>query len=251
MANRTPRPLNGARVSILVLALLLLNLLGLVIVGLVASYLPADPYGLQPHLYGLLTPLLAGLAGCVFLWITKWEELRRPLPLALLAGSVLGLFLGSIYNLPYYLGLLLIFGVFGPFMALASANAPGIPNIHWQLDLWLSTLAVLLSLALYGLVAYLVVRRARTISSGLWAALLTAFVTLVVSTATFSGLMVIQSLPIAPRELVPTLISFQYLPLQTLPLCVAQAIHAVAAGLIGAWLARRGKAELSDSQRGG
>jgi len=86
---------------LLILALLLLLLLWAV--GLIASYLPqSDPYAYQPHLYEALVPLLSGLALSVYLLVTTQEDLRRPLPLAALAGLVLGIFLGSIYNLPYY-----------------------------------------------------------------------------------------------------------------------------------------------------
>ena len=239
MESRSPHRFGSERWFALILVLAILILLLLPIVGIIASYLPPDPYSLQPHEYGVFPPLLGGLSFSVYLLMTSRDELRRPLPLASLAGLVLGLFLGSIYNLPYYLGLLLIFGMFGPFMALNSAGAQGFPNTHWLLDFWLSTVAVLLSLFLYALVAFLITQRTGNAQQGLWAAFLAAFVCILVATFTFVLIALVQSFPIPSQETLPTVISFQYLPLQTMPLNVAQVIHAVIGGLIGSAIALR------------
>jgi hypothetical protein len=237
MASRSPFRCGSEHrfALMLVIALLILSLFQLV--GLIASYFPPNPNGFQGHEYGVFLLLLGGLLFSIYLLRTAREELRRPLPLASLTGLVLGVFLGSIYNLPYYLGLLLIFGVFGPFMALNSLAAGGLATTSWLLDFWLSTVAVLLSLLLYALVAFLVTQRTGKVQQGQWGAVLAAFISLLAATYTFVIIFLVQAYPLPPQEALATVISFQSLPLQTMPLSVAQAIHALFGGLIGSAIA--------------
>jgi uncharacterized membrane protein YhaH (DUF805 family) len=239
MISRSPYHFGNERWFALMLAIAILILSLLPLVGFIASYLPPDPYALQPHLYGVFLPLLGGLIFSAYLLRTSRGELLRPLPIASSAGLVLGMFLGSIFNLPYYLGLLLIFGMIGPFMALNPIGPGGFPNAHVRLDFWLSTVAVLLSLLLYALVAFLVTRRTGDVRYGLWGALLAAFVTLLVATYTFVIIALVQAFPSPSQQTLPIVISFQYLPLQTMPLSIAQALHAAIGGFIGSSIALR------------
>jgi len=239
MGNRSTQHLGREHWLALMLLIATLILWLVQLAGLVASYLPPDPYGLQPHLYYLFFPLLGCLLFCIYLLRTSREILRQPLPLATLAGLVLGTFLGSISNLPYYLGLLLAFGAFGPLMALTSADPMEAAQTYKVLDFWLSMLAVILALSLYALVASFVTRRTGHLRYGLWGALLTAFVTLLVGTLTSSLMYLLQSFPSPPQETLPIVISFQYLPTTLFPLSIVQALHAVIGGYIGAVIALR------------
>ncbi|HEX4208726.1 MAG TPA: hypothetical protein VHZ51_31895, partial [Ktedonobacteraceae bacterium] len=224
-------------------------LLLLAVVGLIASYLPQNSSSFQPHAFNVLPPLLGSLAFGMYLLFSSQDLLRQPLPVTLLAGLVLGSFLGSIFNLPYYLGLLLIFGMFGPGLALNSPGASGLPNPDRLLDFWLSIVAVLLSLFLYALVAFLITRRTGLAWQGKWAAFLAAFISLLVATLTFVLIALVHAFPISSQELLPTMASFQYLPLQTMPLAIAQAIHATLGGFIGSAIGLRMPSRIGSDRR--
>ena len=68
---------------------------------LIASYLQTDPYGLQEHDPAALFLFLGSLFFCGFLLRTSLEELRRLLPLAMLAELLLGIFLSCASSLLY------------------------------------------------------------------------------------------------------------------------------------------------------
>src|SRR6266700_1538284 len=167
---------------LLVIAVLFLLLFPLI--GLITSYVAQD-FSFLSAIYQTCQALSVGLVFSLFLLMTSRDELRRPLPLAMIAGTVLGVYLGSIYNLPHYTGLLLIFGIFGLFN----------PNLE-PLSFWLAIVAVLLSFLLYALVAFLVTWRTGKLRQGLWGALLTAFVALVIADCTFVIIAFVQAFPI-------------------------------------------------------
>lgn len=222
----------------LLLVVLLFMLLLLSLVGLIASYLLPDPYSLQHHDYSVFLPILGSLIFSFYMLKNSWKEIRRLLPIAGSAGLIVGIFLGSIFNLPYYLGLLLFFGAFGPLMALSSTGPGSVESAYKPLDISLSTLAVLLSFSLYTLVAFLIIYRTGNARQGLWGSLLAAFISVLVATFTFVTLAVISSFPtFFSQGILSNLASYQYLPLQTIPLSIAQAIHAVIGGLIGSGIA--------------
>jgi hypothetical protein len=205
-------------------------------VCLVASYLPGND-GFQQHAYAALLLLLGGLLFSVYLLRTSREKLRRPLPLATLVGLIFGVFLGWISNLPYYLLLLLALGIFGPFDALTSSYPSEFAEAYRWPDFWLATLAVLLSFLLYALVAYLVTQRTGDFKQGLWGALLSAFITIVVTICTMTIINLIQAFLVPSPQILPLIVSFQYLPSIPMLLSVARIVHAVFAGLVGAGLA--------------
>lgn len=240
MTNRSSSHIGSQRWFALVLVVVILVLLLIAIVGLVSSYLPPDSYSLQPHIYVNFFPLLVGLIFSIYLLRTSRDKLRQPLPVASIAGLILGIFLGSIFNLPYYMGLLLAFGVVGPFTAL-TAHIPGdFPDMHWFLVIfWLSTAAVLLSLVLYAFVAFIVTRRTGSIQLGIWGAFLAAFVTILVSALTFVIMDVVPWFSRSSPLTLDNLIALQYLPMQTVVLSFAQAFHAVVVGSIGSAIALR------------
>lgn len=239
MLNRSPHRFGSERWFALMLVLAFLILLLLLMVGLIASYLPADPDSLQPHEYGFCLPLLGGLVFSVYLLRTARDELRLPLPLAMIVGLVLGLFLGILSTLPYHMGLLLAFGMLGPFLMLVPAGAQGFSNTYWLLDFWLSTGAVLLSLSLYALLAFLITRQTGSAQQGWWAAFLAAFISVVVATFIFVIIALVQSVPSFSHDPLTALIWVQYLPVQASPLGLGQGLHAGIGGLIGSAMARR------------
>lgn len=226
-------------IALLLVGMLFILLL-LTLVGLVASYLISDPHSLQPHLYAVSLALLGAFIFSLYVLKHAWSEIRSLLPIAGIAGLVVGIFLGSIFNLPYYLGLLLYFGVFGPFMALTSTGPTDVASAYRLLDIALSTLAVLLSFSLYTLVAFFITRRTGNATQGLWGAFLAAFVAVLVATFTFVTLAVISSFStFFSQWMLSNLASYQFLPLQTMPLSFAQAVHAAVGGLLGTAIARR------------
>lgn len=239
MTSRFPSRFGNERwfALMLVLALVLLSLFQLVC--LIASYFQTDPYGLQEHEPGVFFLLLGSLFFSGFLLRTSQEELRRPLPLATFAGLVLGVFLGGISYLPYFFSLQLAGGIFGPLMALTSRYPTPLARAYMWPDFWLSTLAVLLSLLLYALVASLIARRTGTLWLGFWAAMLSAFITLLTAASTYSIIALIRAFPSPSQETLPILISFQGLPLLALLLGPAQVIHAALAGFVGSRIALR------------
>lgn len=202
----------------------------------IASYFSNDAF--QQHEYGALLLVWGGLLFGVYLLRTSREALRRPLPLAILVGLVFGVFLGCILNLPYYLGLLLAFGVFGPFSALTSSYPSEFAEAYRWPDFWLATLATLLSFLLYALVAYLVTRRTGHFGQGLWGALLSALITLFITTCTIFISSLRDAFLVPSPHILPIMASFQALPLLSLLLSIAQLVHAALAGLAGAGLAR-------------
>jgi hypothetical protein len=127
---------------LLVIAVLFLLLFPLI--GFITSFVAQD-FSFLIAIYQTCLALSAGLGFSLFLLATSRDELRRPLSFAMIAGTVLGVYLGSIYNLPHYMGLLLIFGIFGLF-------TPGLETLSF----WLALVAVLLSFLLYALVAFLI-----------------------------------------------------------------------------------------------
>jgi hypothetical protein len=72
---------------------------------------------------------------------------------------------------------------------------------------------------------------------GLWGALLTAFVSLVVADFTFVIIAFVQAFPMHPQYVALNLIQFGLLPLQTIPLIIMQFMHAVVSGLIASAVA--------------
>jgi hypothetical protein len=249
MESHSPQRFGRERSIVWFLLLATFLLLLLVVVGLIASYLPQNTSSFQPHEFIVLLPLLGSLVFGVYLLLSSQDLLRLPLPVALIAGLVLGSFLGSIFNLPYSLGLILMFGMFGPVLALSYAGTPGFSNTYWLLDFWLSIVAVLLSLFLYALVAFLITRRTGLAWQGKWAAFLAAFITLLVATLTFVLIVLVHSFPISSQEMLPTVASFQYLPLQTMPLAIAQAIHAAIGGFIGSTIGLRIPSQVGSDRR--
>ncbi len=224
----------------LLLVGMLFVLLLLTFMGLVASYLIPDPDALQPHLNIVLPALLSCFIFSLYMLRNAWSEISGLLPIAGIAGLVVGIFLGSIFNLPYYLYLFLYFGVFGPFMALTSTGPTDVASAYKFLNIALSTLAVILSFSLYTLVAFFVTRRTGSTRQGIWGAFLAAFITVLVATFTFVALAVISSFPtFFSQGVLTNLASYQFLPLLTMPLSVAQAIHAALGGLIGSAIALR------------
>jgi hypothetical protein len=211
----------------LLLVIAVLFLLFFPLIGLITSYVAQD-FSFLSAIYQTCLALSVGLVFSLFLLMTSRDELRRPLSLAMIAGTVFGVYLGSIYNLPHYMGLLLIFGIFGLF----------IPSLE-PLSFWLALVAVLLSLLLYALIAFLITWRTGKIQQGLWGALLTAFVALVIADCTFVLIAFVQAFPIHSQSMVLNLIQFGLLPLQTLPLSITQFVHAVMSGLIASAVAER------------
>ena len=211
----------------LLLVIAVLFLLFFPLIGLITSYVAQD-FSFLSAIYQTCLALSVGLAFSLFLLMTSRDELRRPLSLAIIAGTVLGVYLGSIYNLPHYMGLLLIFGIFGLF----------IPSLE-PLSFWLALVAVLLSFLLYALIAFLITWRTGKIRQGLWGALLTAFVALVIADCTFVLIAFVQAFPLHSQYMVLNLIQFGLLPLQTIPLSIAQFVHAVMSGLIASAVAER------------
>lgn len=210
---------------LLVLAVLFLWFFSLI--GLVTSYVAQD-FSFLSVIYQTCLAVSVGLVFSLFLLMTSREELRRPLSLAMIAGTVLGVYLGSIYNLPQYLGLLLIFGIFGLFT----------PSLE-PLSFWLLLVAVLLSFLLYALIAFLITWRTGKMGQGLWGALLTAFVALVIADCTFVIIVLVQAFPLHSPYMVPNLIMFGLLPIQTIPLSITQCMHAVLSGLVASAVAER------------
>lgn len=229
------------------LALCLLSLF--VIAGLIASHLQQNTLPFQPTGFIVLFFLLVSLVFSTYLLFSPRKLLRRPLPEALLVGLVLGGLLGSLFNLPYFFGLVLIMGMLGPILLLNAAGTSSIPPATWPLQFWLSSGTVLLSLFFYALVAFLSTRRTGLARSGQWASFLTAFIVLLFATLTFVFTALIHSFPAPSQYVLPIVSSFSYLPLSTMFLALSQAVHATLGGFIGSTLGRRRHVQLEDEWR--
>ncbi len=226
-------------IALAVLMLLLLLLL-LSLVGLVASYLDPYPYSLHQHDYVTFLTLLSSLVASLYALKNYWNQIRGMLLLAGIAGLVVGIFLGSISNLPYYLGVTLCLGAFGPFLELFSNGPSTVAQDYKLLDISLSTLAVLLSCTFYALVAFFVTYRARNVEQGIAGAFLAAFICVVVATFTFTTLAVFSVFPTFFSQRALTNLAWcQSLPLDTFLLSFAQAVHAFLGGFVGSHAALR------------
>jgi len=222
----------------LVLALALL--LTVQVASMIVSFFQTDPTGPQSFQPAGFSLFLAGLLFSGSLLRTSREALRSPLPLATGAGLVFGIFLGSLSFLPYAFALQLGLGLCGPLLGLASTHPTPVAQAFIWPDFWLSILAVLLSFVLYALVAFRSTRRTGVVWLGWWAAILSAFVTLLAAVYTSSIVELLRSFPSPPEYLLSRISSIQeVLPLLALLLGPAQAIHAALAGYIGARLALR------------